>query len=272
MEYVEHGTLRVVGHVRSPWRAHADIPIQGAKALVEVLPAYEAALDGIERSSHLVVLAWLHEARRDVLSARPRKLDPGAPPCGVFASRSPARPNPIALCVVRLLRREGLRLHVDPLDLIDGTPVVDLKSYGPGMDGVFSARICRRIGPWALGDERLSAFLAIDLANHLGDAASDPEARMSLAAVFVAVRRFGVDARDSALRVRVNRLGVATDALMGLMGATFSSGRIAAVPEAGPLRFGFSRGDDVLVLSQHSGTCDLLEDPSRWVPEAFETE
>jgi tRNA-Thr(GGU) m(6)t(6)A37 methyltransferase TsaA len=272
VENVVNGTLRVVGHVRSPWRTAAEVPVQGAEAVVEVLPGYEAALDGIERSSHLVVLAWLHLADRDVLVSRPRKLDPCAPPCGVFASRSPVRPNPISLCVVRLVRREGLRLVVDPLDLVDGTPVVDLKSYGPGMDGVFSARIRRRIGPWALGDERLPAFLGSELANHLGDAASAPEARVALAAVFVAVRRYGVDARDEALRVTVNRLGVATDALMGLTGATFASGRLAASPGDGPLRFEFRLGDDVLVLEEHPGTRDLLDDPPRWVAEAFEQE
>lgn len=272
VENVPNGTLRIVGRVRSPWRTLDGIPVQGGEGVLEVAPEFEDALDGIERASHLVVLAWLHRADRDVLVSRPRKLDPAAPPCGVFASRAPVRPNPIALCVVRLVRREGLRLVVDPIDLLDGTPLVDIKSYGPGRDGVFSARLRRRIGPWALGDERLPAFLRGDLANHLGDAASDPEARMALAAVYVAVRRLGADARDGDLRVRVNRLGVATDALMGLTGATFASGRLQAEAGAGPLRFEFRRGDDAVVLVEHPGTRALLDDPRRWVAEAFVTE
>lgn len=222
--------VRPIGFVRSPWSDRAEIPIQGGPASVEVLPEFEMALDGIERVSHVIVIAFLHQAPRDVLVSRPRRLDPNAPACGVFASRSPARPNPIAISATRLLGREGLILRLDPLDFLDGTPVVDIKSYSPGWDCVFSARSQRRIRQSALDDKTLMAFLERDLINHLGDAATHKEAHIALSAVAAAVRAFDVDARDQRLAVCVSHPGLLADALMGLTGATFNSGRIRFAP------------------------------------------
>jgi tRNA-Thr(GGU) m(6)t(6)A37 methyltransferase TsaA len=226
--------LKPIGTVRSPWRTRGEIPVQGGPSAIEVLLEYEPALDGVERATHLVVLAFLHEADRDVLSSRPRKLDPEAPPCGVFASRSPSRPNPLALSVVRLLRRDGSTLQVDPLDLLDGTPVVDLKSYNPGWDGAFCARPARRVRQSALDDATLRAFLQRDLDNHLGDAAREAPARLALEAVMAAVRAFDADGRDPRLSVAIGKVGAVADALIGLTGATFGSGRIALDPSLGP--------------------------------------
>ena len=87
---------------------------------------FQRALDGVKAGDDVLVLTWLHEAQRDVLAVRPRK-DPRNPITGVFATRSPDRPNPIGLHRVTVTGIDGGRLDVRPLEAIDGTPVVDIK-------------------------------------------------------------------------------------------------------------------------------------------------
>lgn len=123
--------MTAIGFVRSPLAEREQIPTgAGARheteGVLEVLPELEAGLTDLERFSHLYVI-WAFDRAEgfDLLTTTP--LD--ARPHGVFSTRSPRRPNPIALTVVRLLRREGCRLHVRGLDMLDGTPILDLKPY-----------------------------------------------------------------------------------------------------------------------------------------------
>jgi tRNA-Thr(GGU) m(6)t(6)A37 methyltransferase TsaA len=99
------------------------------------------ALENLEDFSHIVVIYYLHESRRPF----PMKVHPGyrseSTSVGVFASRSPDRPNPLGKTNVRLLERRGNILKVRGLDAIDGTPVVDIKPYIPGIDTVADARV-----------------------------------------------------------------------------------------------------------------------------------
>lgn len=96
-------------------------------ARIQVEPRFQPGLDRLCPGQDLLILTWLHQARRDVLAVHPRS-DPSRPLHGVFATRSPDRPNPIGLHRVRLLGVEaGGVLHVAPLEAIDGTPIVDLK-------------------------------------------------------------------------------------------------------------------------------------------------
>jgi len=124
-------TPRPIGVVRSPYSETSQIPKGlGAKHDVEgeleILPEFEPGLADIEGFSHLYVI-WAFD--------RSEGFDLfGKPPCddrphGVFATRSPRRPNPIALTVVELLGREGRRLHVRGVDMLDGTPILDIKPY-----------------------------------------------------------------------------------------------------------------------------------------------
>jgi tRNA-Thr(GGU) m(6)t(6)A37 methyltransferase TsaA len=123
-------TLRVIGHVRSPLASRADAPRQGDEgapaADLELVDEVAPALNGITVGDELLVLTWLHEGDRSTLTTRPRN-DPDRPETGVFATRSPDRPNPIGLHRVTVLAVDGNRLHVARLEAIDGTPVVDLK-------------------------------------------------------------------------------------------------------------------------------------------------
>lgn len=122
--------LRQVGTIVSTLKARSEAPRQGPEgapdAWVEVEAWAEDALLGIVAGDELVLVTWLHEARRDVLQVHPRG-DPANPLAGVFATRSPDRPNPLGLHVVTVRSITGTRLRVGPLEAIDGTPVVDLK-------------------------------------------------------------------------------------------------------------------------------------------------
>jgi tRNA-Thr(GGU) m(6)t(6)A37 methyltransferase TsaA len=124
-------TVRPVAWVRSTLTERADAPKQGYEgapdARLEVLPDFVPALDGIEVGDEIVILTWLHEAQRDVLKVHPRD-DRRIRLTGVFATRSPDRPNPIGLHRVTVLAIDGQgRLDVRSLEAIDGTPVVDIK-------------------------------------------------------------------------------------------------------------------------------------------------
>jgi tRNA-Thr(GGU) m(6)t(6)A37 methyltransferase TsaA len=119
-----------IGWIRSTLDRLSDAPRQGDEgapdAWLEIDPAYASALDGINAGDRLLVLTWLHQADRAALQTHPRN-DWNAPLLGVFATRSPDRPNPIGLHQVIVRAREALRLRVGPIEAIDGTPIVDLK-------------------------------------------------------------------------------------------------------------------------------------------------
>ena len=122
--------LEPIGIIRSSLRNAETAPKQGSEgapsAWIELDARYLAAIPGLTIGDRLIVLTWLHAARRDLLQVHPRD-DLTAPLKGVFATRSADRPNPIGLHPVTLLALEGLRLQVGPLEAIDGTPVLDLK-------------------------------------------------------------------------------------------------------------------------------------------------
>jgi tRNA-Thr(GGU) m(6)t(6)A37 methyltransferase TsaA len=128
-------TSRSIGTVNSPYQNTGEVPKGlGAKhealGTVKILPEFELGLTDIEGFSHLIVIWEFDRSTGFELL--------GTPPCddqphGVFATRSPRRPNPIGLTVVELLRREGPLLHVRGLDMLDGTPVLDIKPYLSGV-------------------------------------------------------------------------------------------------------------------------------------------
>ena len=97
-----------------------------------ILPRWEAALAGIEAYSHLLVIVWLDRARRARVARQQQPEGRAAlPPVGLFATRTPRRPNPLGVATPRLLRREGRTLWVSGIDAWPGTPILDLKGYSP---------------------------------------------------------------------------------------------------------------------------------------------
>ena len=124
--------LRQIGIIRSELKNIHDCPRQeregAARAWIEVDPEYSAALEGLEPGVEILVLTWLHLADRSMLKVHPRG-NPENPMRGVFATRSPHRPNPIGLHRTRVISvAPPSRLQVQPLEVIDKTPVVDIKS------------------------------------------------------------------------------------------------------------------------------------------------
>jgi len=130
--------LRLIGRIRSTLRALTDAPRQGSEgapdAWLEVDPAFARALRGVAESDSLIVVTWLDRADRTVLQVHPRG-DPKAPLAGVFATRSPHRPNPLGLHRVTVRSISGTRLRIGPIEALDGTPVVDIKPVLDSRDG-----------------------------------------------------------------------------------------------------------------------------------------
>jgi tRNA-Thr(GGU) m(6)t(6)A37 methyltransferase TsaA len=125
----DHGNVIFMGIVEST----------DETSTLRIYPEYCPALLGIERYSHLIVLYWFHlrdnpEHRKTLQVTPPRHK--GAPLTGVFACRSPSRPNPIGVTVVKLERVDGCKLIVSGLDALEGSPIVDLKPYNPDSDSV----------------------------------------------------------------------------------------------------------------------------------------
>ena len=124
-----------IGVIHSPYQERKEAPRQGRlsdnEMILEIFPEFELALKDTERLSHLIVLYWGDRSNRDVLQSR---TPFSSTPVGVFSSRSPNRPNPIAFCVADLIRREGNRLIVRGVDALDGSPLLDIKAYAAAID------------------------------------------------------------------------------------------------------------------------------------------
>ncbi|MFC3229092.1 SAM-dependent methyltransferase [Marinibaculum pumilum] len=135
--------LVFIGRIRTPWTDLDACPKnlrearqrmgQGGTAWAEVDPPFRPGLAGLEGQRHLILLYWMGQASRDLIVQAPAHRPA---PVGTFALRSPARPNPVALAVVSLLGLEpgAGRLHIDAIDCLDGTPLLDIKPWLPGVD------------------------------------------------------------------------------------------------------------------------------------------
>jgi tRNA-Thr(GGU) m(6)t(6)A37 methyltransferase TsaA len=132
--------LYFIGRIRTPWTERSECPRNArgsdAACAIELDPRYAAALDGIATCTHLIVLYFMDRARRDLIVQVPRHGAHCGEGRGTFALRSPVRPNPIAMSVVRLVRVEGANLTVVGLDCLDGTPLIDIKPYFASVDSV----------------------------------------------------------------------------------------------------------------------------------------
>jgi tRNA-Thr(GGU) m(6)t(6)A37 methyltransferase TsaA len=123
-------TITPIGYIRSELKRTADAPLfytEGApNAVLEVLPQYREALHRLQTGDEIIVITWLHLARRDQLQVHPRG-DLTRPLTGVFLTRSPDRPNPLGLHRARVLEITRAGLLIGPMEAVDGTPVVDIK-------------------------------------------------------------------------------------------------------------------------------------------------
>jgi tRNA-Thr(GGU) m(6)t(6)A37 methyltransferase TsaA len=125
-----------IGTIHSPFEGIEKVPIQpaaasGIRGTVEVLTAFAAGLQDLNGFSHIILLYHFHRVTQARLTVVPFLDDE---PRGVFATRAPSRPNPIGLSIVRLLGVDGNLLHVENVDIVDGTPLLDIKPYVPAFD------------------------------------------------------------------------------------------------------------------------------------------
>jgi tRNA-Thr(GGU) m(6)t(6)A37 methyltransferase TsaA len=131
-----------IGRIRTPFKRREDCPrniaASDATGRVEIDPRYTAGLEDLKLYSHAILLYWMNEARRDLIRQVPGHL---GHPRGIFALRSPVRPNPIALAAVKILGIEGTTLTVATVDCLDGTPLLDIKPYYPSIDSVPGAMV-----------------------------------------------------------------------------------------------------------------------------------
>jgi tRNA-Thr(GGU) m(6)t(6)A37 methyltransferase TsaA len=127
-------SLSPIGFLHSPLKQRGEAPNQGREgapdAWLEVNATVAGGLEGIEVGQEMILITWLHQSHRDILKLHPR-WDKTMPLTGVFATRSPDRPNPLGLHRVTVLSIDGKRLKVGPIEAIDGTPVVDIKPVLP---------------------------------------------------------------------------------------------------------------------------------------------
>lgn len=129
--------LRLIGVIRSKLKNRSQSPKQGSEgapdAWLEVSSFAAEGLDGLAAGHEIVVVTWLHRSRREVLKVHPRS-DPGRQLTGVFATRSPDRPNPLGLHRVTVRSVGKNRLRIGPIEVIDGTPVIDIKPVISGSE------------------------------------------------------------------------------------------------------------------------------------------
>lgn len=131
-----------IGVIHTPYKRREDIPRQGRLSeeicQIEVFPEYQQGLKDIDQCTHLFVLFWLHLGDRNRLLASPPTSNREH---GVFATRSPNRPNPIAIDIVQLQKVEGGTLTVKGMDALDGSVLLDIKPYSTDMDSIPDARV-----------------------------------------------------------------------------------------------------------------------------------
>ncbi|WP_254028128.1 tRNA (N6-threonylcarbamoyladenosine(37)-N6)-methyltransferase TrmO [Mesorhizobium ventifaucium] len=144
------GHVVFIGRIASPWTTRETCPKNmkaaretGQPAVLTIDLPYREGLLGLERARHVIILSWLHHAPRTLIVQKPRHA---AEPKGVFSLRSPARPNPVGLHIARLvaLDIETGRIDIDAIDLLDGTPVIDIKPYFASTDAFADATIAGR--------------------------------------------------------------------------------------------------------------------------------
>jgi len=134
---------RPIGVIRTPFKSPVGVPIQppagrGVRGVVEVFPEYVEGLKDLEGFSYIILIYHFHLVKRYSLRVTPY-MDSEAR--GVFATRAPARPNPIGMSIVKLVKIEGNKLYIEDVDIVDGTPLLDIKPYVPEFDYRPNARI-----------------------------------------------------------------------------------------------------------------------------------
>ncbi len=214
-----------IGVVRSDISEGREMPLQGVPAIIEIFDEFKLGLKCIENNTHINVICWFDKADRSVLLVTPRKLNPDLSKRGVFSLRSPARPNPISITATQLVKIEGNFLYVDPLDLIDGSPVIDIKPYSAGQDVVFWARDTYTPLILRYGNESIIlTSLLREAYNYHGEKCADIAVGVQVA--YDAMKFFNCDIKDTCLKLPADVNSHVADSLIGLTRATLGNKRL----------------------------------------------
>jgi tRNA-Thr(GGU) m(6)t(6)A37 methyltransferase TsaA len=237
--------IRPIGIVKSDYSDPKAVQDSEQKATIEVFQEYAGALLRIERNSHLWILTWFHLANRDVLSTVPYRVNPDSLSYGVFALRSPVRPNPIGLSLVKLDKVKGRLLYVSGLDAVNGTPVIDIKPYFEN-DIIFSPRT-PYIRP--LKRDMLQNIFLRQALDHHQEECSD--LLMAVRMAVIASERFGhLNSPD--LHVMAEGSPCLADAIQGLSRARLANPpRFEYRPADSPGRTVWRRGSKVMDITSH---------------------
>jgi tRNA (adenine37-N6)-methyltransferase len=235
--------LQTIGVVRSTVSDPDNMPFEGVPAQIELHPQYQEGLLGIDEGTHVIVIGWLHRAGRESLQITQTRRGSGRPR-GVFGLRSSHRPNPLGLTTSRLLKMEDATLHLERLDFVDGTPVVDLKRYSPSWDSVFSARSSRDLAYPSKGDRRqLLEGMLVEAVNFHGEQCVGTA--LGVRILHHAMEKWQMAQKDPKLVLHMADDGCIADALQGLSGATLGNGRMK-VPHGRAFRLAY---DDKKVMA-----------------------
>ncbi len=249
--------IRPIGVVHSDITQSHDMPLQGVPAVIEIYDTFLEGLSGIEEDTHINVIGWFDKAEREPLIVTPRKIqktiNPNLGKRGVFSLRSPVRPNPLSLSVTRLLSVKKSRLRVETLDLIDDSPIIDIKPYSAGWDVVFWARDrhSRLVANDAVPEEAFAA-LTREAYNFHGErcAATAVAARV----VFDAANELKSDLRELVLEVPQAMDAHVVDCLIGITRATPGNARLAMCSDR----------EELVISSRGRFVCYRLCDVLSW--------
>ena len=236
--------LRPIGVVHSSVIDPEDMPFEGVTARLELFPEFEKGLKSIEDGSHIVVIGWLDRANRDTVQVAKTRTGTSEPR-GVFGLRSSHRPNPLGLLMCRLERVEGTSLFVDRLDLVDGTPLVDIKRYSPSWDCVFSARSSRDLRfPDKVDRRQVIDSMMVEATNFHGEQCVG--AALGVRIIYHAMMEWQIAQKDPNMVIHMASDGCVADALQGLSGATLGNRRMK-VPGGRAFRLAYA-GKKVLAF------------------------
>jgi tRNA-Thr(GGU) m(6)t(6)A37 methyltransferase TsaA len=201
------------------------MPLQGVPAVINVFDEFLKGLTGIESDTHINVIGWFDKADRAPLMVRPRKISAQLEKRGVFSLRSPARPNPLSLTATRLVKVDGPLLYVEPLDLIDGSPVVDIKPYSAGWDTIFWARdVHSALITQHMAEEQVLAELFREAFNFHGEKCAAIAVSAKIA--YDAAQVLETSVRDIRLQLPQTVNPHLADGLVGVSRATMGNARL----------------------------------------------
>ncbi len=228
-------TVRPIGVVHCDVTESHEMPLQGVPAVIEIYAEFLEGLRGIEEDTHINVIGWFDKAERRPLVVTPGKIrrtvNPTLGERGVFSLRSPTRPNPLSLSVTRLLKVEIPLLYAESLDLIDGSPIVDIKPYSAGWDVVFWARDKHsRVAVQNAVPKEACAALLREAYNFHGERCA--AAALATRVMFDAASELGSDLRDLTLELPRDTNSHVTDSIIGITRATPGNARLAMCTDA----------------------------------------